>query len=151
MRVYSQCTEDWKALNPPANTFTAAVVDFNLRDDYCEESLAGLQEMVAENFKKYVSPHLNEVNHLPKGMLQSGVVSGKPFDSYRFEPESVGGKTVLRLVVFSGVDALGGFGKLADTDISKFATSLSQADDWFLSGGSVHLRRHPQRHAQFQG
>lgn len=144
MRVYSQCTEDWKALNPPANTCTAAVVDFNLRDDYCEESLAGLQEMVAENFKKYVSPHLNEVNHLPKGMLQSGVVSGKPFDSYRFEPESVGGKTVLRLVVFSGVDALGGFGKLADTDISKLVPQVSaklttgfSLADLFTSGATL--------------
>ena len=46
MRVYANQTEDWASLNAPANTCSAAVVDFNLRDGYCKESLARVQVLL---------------------------------------------------------------------------------------------------------
>jgi hypothetical protein len=124
-RVYTNQTENWAALNPPANTASAVCVDFNLRDGYCHDSLARMQQIVAEQYEKMVVPMLNQVNHLPRELRKSGIIAGKPFDSYRLEVETVDGKEVLRFVVFSGVDALGGLGKLASVDAGKLLPSFS--------------------------
>jgi len=125
VRVYANQTEDWASLNAPANTCSAAVVDFNLRDGYCKESLARVQEIVAAMYAQHVEPMLNKINKLPRGLRETGMFKGKPFDSYRFEVETVNGKEVLRFAVFSGVDTLGGMANLANADMGKLMPNFS--------------------------
>merc|ERR1712166_608339 len=125
VRVYANQTEDWASLNAPANTCSAAVVDFNLRDGYCKESLARVQEIVAAMYAQHVEPMLNKINKLPRNLRETGMFKGKPFDSYRFEVETVNGKEVLRFAVFSGVDTLGGMANLANADMGKLVPSFS--------------------------
>merc|ERR1711865_185679 len=125
VRVYANQTEDWASLNAPANTCSAAVVDFNLRDGYCKESLARVQEIVAAMYAQHVEPMLNKINKLPRGLRETGMFKGKPFDSYRFEVETVNGKELLRFAVFSGVDTLGGMANLAHADMGKLMPNFS--------------------------
>merc|ERR1712166_224798 len=125
VRVYANQTEDWASLNAPANTCSAAVVDFNLRDGYCKESLARVQEIVAAMYAQHVEPMLNKINKLPRNLRESGMFKGKPSDSYRFEVETVNGKEVLRFAVFSGVDTLGGMANLANADMGKLIPNFS--------------------------
>jgi hypothetical protein len=125
VRVFANQNEDWASLNAPANTCSAAVLDFNLRDGYCEESLARVQEIVAAMYAQHVEPMLNKINKLPRGLRETGLFKGKPFDSYRLEVETVNGKEVLRFAVFSGVDTLGGLATLANADMGKLMPSFS--------------------------
>jgi hypothetical protein len=125
VRVFANQNEDWASLNAPANTCSAAVLDFNLRDGYCKESLARVQEIVAAMYAQHVEPMLNKINKLPRGLRETGLFKGKPFDSYRFEVETVNGKEVLRFAVFSGVDTLGGLATLANADMGKLMPSFS--------------------------
>merc|ERR1712166_940642 len=71
VRVYANQTEDWASLNAPANTCSAAVVDFNLRDGYCKESLARVQEIVAAMYAQHVEPMLNKIRTEPQFSLWS--------------------------------------------------------------------------------
>jgi len=116
VRIFSEGSEDWHQLNAPPNTTAAAVIDFALREDYCKESVQGIQEIVAGLFEQFVAPQLSMVNSIPKALRQTGMIKGKPFDSYRLEVEEVNGREVLRLAVFSGVDALGGLAQMVEDD-----------------------------------
>merc|ERR1711865_1313312 len=88
-------------------------------------SLARVQEIAAAMYAQHVEPMLNKINKLPRGLRETGMFKGKPFDSYRFEVETVNGKEVLRFAVFSGVDTLGGMANLANADMGKLMPSFS--------------------------
>merc|ERR1711865_1249262 len=97
-------------------------------------SLARVQEIAAAMYAQHVEPMLNKINKLPRGLRETGMFKGKPFDSYRFEVETVNGKEVLRFAVFSGVDTLGGMANLANADMGKlipnFSAKLKDMTTW---------------------
>jgi hypothetical protein len=59
--VYSSTESDFASLDAPKNAAAALVVDFSLQDDYCEESLKGIQETADAMFKQFVEPMLGQV------------------------------------------------------------------------------------------
>jgi hypothetical protein len=135
-RVYSAHGSDWDSLNAPKHTAAAFVVDFSLCDDFNEDSIKFLQDTARSMFEKFIEPMLSEVNKVPKELRKTGLLKGKPFDSYTLQVEEVDGQKVLRLAVYSGVDVLGAWTEESQADIAKvmptaqlkFTTGFSLAD-----------------------